>query len=67
MTLVPALRRQRQEDLCEFQDSLPYRERSRTARAKGRNPVLEKKEKNKTKNNNNNKVELYQGRGGHKH
>jgi hypothetical protein len=30
---LPALRRQRQADLCEFKDSLVYRVSSRTARA----------------------------------
>ena len=32
-TLIPALGRQRQVDLCEFQVSLGYRTNSRTARA----------------------------------
>jgi hypothetical protein len=30
---VPALRRQRQVDFCEFQDGLAYKESSRKARA----------------------------------
>jgi hypothetical protein len=34
--LIPALRRQRQVDLCEFQAILVYRESSRTARLLGR-------------------------------
>ena len=39
MPLIPALRRQRQVDLCEFEASLVYRVSSRTARATQRNPV----------------------------
>ena len=39
-SLVPALGRQRQGDLCEFEASLVYRASSRTARATQRNPVL---------------------------
>ena len=31
MPLIPALRRQRQVDLCEFEASLIYKESSRTA------------------------------------
>ena len=39
--LIPALRRQRQADLCDFEASLVYRAGSRTARAvTQRNPVL---------------------------
>jgi hypothetical protein len=33
MALIPALRRQRQVDLCEFENSLDYRSSVRTARA----------------------------------
>jgi hypothetical protein len=33
MCLIPALGRQRQADLCEFEASLIYKESSRTARA----------------------------------
>ena len=41
MTLIPALRRQKQMDLCEFKASLVYKETPRTARAvTQRNPVL---------------------------
>ena len=48
---TPALGRQRQTDLCEFEASLVYRVSFRTARAvTQRNPVLKK-----TKNNNNKK------------
>ena len=36
--LILALRRQRQEDLCEFEDCLVYRVSSRTARAIWRDP-----------------------------
>jgi len=39
MTLIPALRRQRQVELCEFEASLVYRVSSRTARAAHRHPV----------------------------
>jgi hypothetical protein len=45
--VVPALGRQRQEDLCEFEASLVYRVSSRTARATQRNPVLNKQTNNK--------------------
>ena len=40
--LTPALERQRQADLCEFEGSLVYRVSSRTVRASQRNPVLRK-------------------------
>ena len=43
MPLIPALRRQRQMDLCQFKASLIYRVSSRTARAIQRSPVLKKK------------------------
>jgi hypothetical protein len=43
--LIPALGRQRQADLCEFEASLVYRVSFRTARATQKNLVL----KNKTK------------------
>jgi hypothetical protein len=39
MPLIPALRRQRQVDLCEFEVSLIYRVSSRKAKATQRNPV----------------------------
>jgi hypothetical protein len=42
MTLIPALGRQRQADLCEFEASLVYRESSRTPRAKTEKPCLGK-------------------------
>ena len=42
--LIPVLRRQRQEDLCELKDNLVYRVNSRTARAtlfgKGRKKIV---------------------------
>ena len=53
MTLIPALRRQRQAHLCEFKASLLYRASTRTARATLRNPV------SKTKQNKNKKEEKY--------
>jgi len=43
---VPALRKQRQEDLCEFEDSLVYRVSSRT----GRENLSQRKEERKKKN-----------------
>jgi hypothetical protein len=45
---IPALRRKRQVELCEFKASLVYRASSRIARATQRNRVS----KNKTKQNN---------------
>jgi hypothetical protein len=44
MSLVPALRSQRQADLCEFKASLVYRESCRTARATQRNSVPKTKQ-----------------------
>jgi hypothetical protein len=41
--LIPALRRQRQADHCEFKASLVYRVSSRTTRTTQRNPVSKKK------------------------
>jgi hypothetical protein len=41
--LIPALGRQRQAELCEFEVSLVYRARSRTARAPQRNPLFKLK------------------------
>jgi hypothetical protein len=43
--LIPALRRQKQVDLCELEASLVYRFSSRTAKATQRNPVLKNKNK----------------------
>jgi hypothetical protein len=42
MPLISALRRQRQADLCEFEDNLVYRASSGIARATQRNPVWKK-------------------------
>ena len=47
MPLIPALGRERQVDLCEFEASLVYRVSSRTVRDTQRNPVS-KETKNKT-------------------
>jgi hypothetical protein len=41
--LIPALWRQRQATLCEFEAGLLYRASSRTARAIQRNPVSRNK------------------------
>jgi hypothetical protein len=38
-TLIPALKRQGQGELCEFKASLVYRVSSRIAKATPRNPV----------------------------
>jgi hypothetical protein len=48
MTLIPVLRRQRWEDLCEFKVSLVFSTSSRIARDTHRNPVL-KNTNNKNK------------------
>ena len=47
MPLIPALRRQRQVDLCEFETSLVN---TASSRATQRNPVSKKKNKKKKKN-----------------
>jgi hypothetical protein len=53
---LPALGRQKQADLCEFEASLIYRVSSRTARAIHRNPVSKKqKQKNNKKPKQTNK------------
>jgi hypothetical protein len=44
-TVVHALGRERQVDLCEFEASLVYRVSFRTARATQRDPVLKKQRK----------------------
>lgn len=46
--LIPALKRQRQSDLCEYEARLVYRDSSRTARATWRNPDSEKKGEKKS-------------------
>ena len=53
-TLIPALRRQRQADLCKFEASLVYRESARIgSKATQRNPVSKNKTKNPINNDNN--------------
>jgi hypothetical protein len=47
MLLIPALRKQRQVDLCEFKTIPVYRAGFRTARAIQRNPVLKYQERKK--------------------
>ena len=42
MPLIPALRRQRQVNLCEFEVSLGYRENSRIGSKATEKPCLEK-------------------------
>ena len=50
MSVTPALERQRRAVLCQFEASLVYRVRSRTARiVRQRNSVLEKKHKKEKK------------------
>jgi hypothetical protein len=46
MPLIPAFRRERQADLCEFEANLVYRGSSRTAKIIRRNPL---QKQNKTK------------------
>ena len=45
MHLIPALRRQMQADLCEFEASLVYRASSRTVRAVTQRNSVSKKQK----------------------
>jgi hypothetical protein len=53
--MIPALRREKQAEVCEFKASLVYKVNSSTARVViQRNPVL----KIKTKQHNNNKRDL---------
>ena len=50
MPLIPALRRQRQVDLCEFEASVVYKAISRTARTvTQRNLVFKNQNQTKTK------------------
>ena len=49
MPLIPALRRQRQGNLYDFNAILVYRESSRIARTTWRNPASEKADKQYTK------------------
>ena len=44
-TFIPALQRQKQADLYEFEATLVYRVSSRTAKATQRNLVLKKKKR----------------------
>jgi hypothetical protein len=46
VSLIPAFRRQRQADLCEFKDSLVYRESYRTAWDMKKPPPKKTKNKN---------------------
>ena len=47
MPLIPALKREGQVDLCEFELSLVYRVSSKTARTIQRNPVSKNQKKKK--------------------
>ncbi|EGW12670.1 hypothetical protein I79_021887 [Cricetulus griseus] len=52
MPLIPALRRQRQADLCEFEASLVYRASARIgSKTSKRNPVSGRKTKENKKKN----------------
>ena len=52
MPLIPALRRQRQADLCEIKDRLVYRASARTgSKATQRKPVSKNKTKQTTQIN----------------
>ncbi len=52
MLLIPALGRQRQADLCEFETCLVYRASSRTGSKATEKPCLEKQKKKQTKKKN---------------
>jgi hypothetical protein len=47
MPLIPALRRQRQVELCEFEASMTCRLISRRAKATQKNPVSKSQQTNK--------------------
>jgi hypothetical protein len=49
LPLIPALRRQRQADLCEFEARLAYKVSSRTARVGTQQNSVSKYQKQKTK------------------
>jgi hypothetical protein len=49
--LIPALRRQKQADVCTFKENLIYRVSSSIARTTQRNFVFKKKDKEKIQNN----------------
>ena len=55
--LIPALRRQRQSDFCEFEASLVYIISFRTARAM-RDPVLKNKQTNKQTNKHAQRIKI---------
>jgi len=55
MPLIPALRRQRQADLCKFKASLVCRVSFRSARATQRNHISKNKNKNKKNQKKQNK------------
>ena len=58
MPLMPALRGQRQADLCEFEDSLVYKGKFQDRLQRyGRNPVSKKTKTKQNKKINNNKHE----------
>jgi hypothetical protein len=49
--LIPVLRKQRQEDLCEFETSLVYKASSKTSRATQKSPVSKNKKQKQTNPN----------------
>ena len=49
LSLIPALRKRRQVDLCEFKNSLAFKVSSRTDFKATEKPYLEKQEKRKRK------------------
>ena len=57
--LIPALRRQRHVDLCEFEASLVYRASSRTGSIATEKPCLEKNKKTKKQNKKKKKERKY--------
>ena len=60
MPLIPALGRQRQVDLSEFEASLVYIASSRTARTvKQRNPVLKNQKTNKQKTEREKEIRVF--------
>ena len=54
ISLIPAFRRQRQSDLCEFEASLLYKVSSTTVKGTQRNLVLKNKNKQTNKQTNKN-------------
>uniref|UniRef100_A0A8C2QCX8 Mannosyltransferase n=1 Tax=Cricetulus griseus TaxID=10029 RepID=A0A8C2QCX8_CRIGR len=59
--LIPALGRQRQGDLCEFEGNLVSRASSKTAKATQRNPVLKNQKKKKKKKSSGRQPLLFLG------